>query len=549
MKKEDSINQTGKMPNFWFCAGLLVILMVSIMTRDITRPFYGLHSWAEASGAWAARSHLIYGLKYTKGVSTWAVGYPPKKDPERYFDHPQLGCLIKAASMYIFGINEWGSRISKTISDLISLIIFLKILRGLLDDKTAILAGLIYTLFPLTGYFGTGTWVTLIGFWAIWCYLVLIRSLQNAPEPKLVHRIGLAASLFLTLQFGWHGFFCPFAIGVHYVARCIFRRQLPDKGLLAILIIAPLSSLALNFTIMAAGYGWDFTKIVELYKWRSAKGEMPEFQWGAWLAKLWEFGVTNFTTPILITTIAYLTFGQLIVFMGQKPEGQNERRPRQFPQFCLFAIIPLSQLLLLRGALWKHQTWERPLGPLIAIAAALGVMLLADILKKLHRRLAHLGTVALVGLFLVYCIIGTNYYYAVRWQPPEKIEMFKMLNQRIPPNKALLSFEPLIVHQHKAKGAFYRPEIAWYLDRDIVQANTLEQVQEYAKTGNFPYYLVPAVDGLAPLIKPLQKKYEFQYIPGVESETTKDGKFLKAGMYPYMIFNLNSKPVGQGEGA
>ncbi len=548
MKKKDSLNQPNKTLNFWLCAGLLVVLLCSIKTRDITRPFYGLHSWAQASGTWAARSHVKYGLGYTKGMSTWAVGDPPAENPQRYLDHPQLAVLTLSLFMRVFGVNEWSCRVGGTILDIITLIVFLKILKGLTNDKTALLAGLIYVLFPITGYFGLGNSATLTVFLALWCYLVLIDSIRNGPAPSAIHKIGLAISLFLALQISWTGFFYAFAIGVHYIGQCVFRRRMPDKGLLAILILAPLSSLFLNFIIMAAGYGWDFQRIIELYKWRSAKGEMQVFEWwgkDGWFPKFWEFALTNFTLPILITAIVYLTFGQLFVFMETKPSEENKRRSRQFPQFWLFFITPVSQLLVLRGALWRHQTWERPLGPFIAIAAALGVMLLADILKKVHRRLATASTVLLMGVFLIFCVIGTNYYYGIRWQSPAKIKMFKMLNRNISPDKALLSFEPFIVHQHKAKGAFYRPEIAWYLDRDIVQARSLAEVQKHALTGRFPYYLVPAVDTLGPLISQLRKNYTFEYIQGDPGERTKDGKFLRASMRPYMIFDLNSRLTGQ----
>lgn len=116
-----------------------------------------------------------------------------------------------------------------------------------------------------------------------------------------------------------------------------------------------------------------------------------------------------------------------------------------------------------------------------------------------------------------------------------------MLNEKIPPDKALLSFEDFIVNQHKAKGGFYRPEIAWYLDREIVQATTLEQIQKNAQTGKFPYYLVPTVNQLSQLINSLNQTYKYQYIPGDEGARTKDGKFLRAGMMPYIIFDLTSK--------
>jgi len=417
----------------------------------------------------------------------------------------------------------------------------------LLDDKTALLAGLLFCLFPLTGYFGVGgaaMWVMPTALLTIWCYLVVIGALKNGPQPKKSHKYLLAILLFAILQVGWEGFFYALAIGVHYVARCIHRRQFPDKALLAILIIAPLSSLVLDFVILIAGRGWDMQGIIEVYKWRSGAGERGTHLWSAWFARLWEFAVLNFTLPVLITAIGYLTFGQLLVFAAPASGKQKPEVSRRFPQFWLFLMIPAFQLFILKGALWPHQYWERPLAPLIAIAAALGVMLLYDVLKKVNQKFAVAGIVVLVGVFGVSCMIGTNYYYAIRWQQPAKIEMFKMLNQKIQPDKALLSFEALIVDQYKAKQASYRPEIAWYLDRDIVPAKSFAEVQKHVLTGRYPYYLIPAVDGLAPLINQLQKRYKFQYVRGAPGERTKDNKFLKAGMLPYMIFDLNSSAGG-----
>ncbi|MHC4115614.1 MAG: hypothetical protein ACYSSL_09915 [Planctomycetota bacterium] len=186
-----------------------------------------------------------------------------------------------------------------------------------------------------------------------------------------------------------------------------------------------------------------------------------------------------------------------------------------------------------------------PLGPLVAIAAAQGVLVIADILKKIHPLPAVVSTIIFLGTSLGFCMVGTDYYYGIRWQPEAKIKMFKMLNELIPPDKALLSFEPFIVNQHESKGAFYRPEYAWYLDREIVPAQTMQVVEKQAMTGRFPYYLVPQVQKLMPLIDQLAKKYKYQYVPGKAGET-KNGKFYRAGMMPYLIFNLTGdEPVSR----
>lgn len=536
----------GLQGNFWVFGGLVCILLVSILGRDMGRPFTGLHSWGEAHAPWVTRVHLKYGLGYTKGYITWAVGDPPTQNPVRYLDHPQLSILIDAVFMAILGINDWSLRVVNVLATVITLLLFLKILRGLADDKAALLAGLLFCLFPLTGYFGVYMWLYPLLFWAIWAYLVLIKGLKDGPEPRATHKWALAAGLFLALQISWEGFFFALGIGVHYVCRCIRRRQFPDKQLLAILVIAPLSSLIIDFTILAAGRGWDFQRLFELYKWRAGAGEMERHDWGKWFAQLWEHAVTNFSLPVLIIGIGYLTLGQLYVFTTRTSPKERPELWRAFPQFWLFLLPAVFQLFMLKGALWKHQAWERPLTPVVSIAAALGILLLADIVAKIRPLLGKICTAALVGIITICCARGLNYYCSITHFSPEKVKLFKMLNERIPPDKMLLSFETFKVKQHPAKGEHYRPEVAWYLDRETVQATALSEIQKQAQTGRFPCYLMPTTyydketsAYLAKLSNELQQRYKVEaYLPA------DPGGPNRAPMLPYLIFDLQSKAAG-----
>lgn len=532
------INSENKTTNgFWLYVVLILVFFTINLSRDIARPFYGLHSWAQASGAWAVRSHVKYGFAYTKGISTWAVGNPPKQAPQRYWDHPQLNVLIATVFMKLFGINEWALRVGSIFISILTMLVFILLLRDIADEKTAIISAAIYALFPLTAYFGLSSWALLLGYLSIWLYLIITGN--TARTPKKFHYILLAIALFLAIQFDWVGFFFAMGIGVHYVLTCLVKKKFPQWNLLIILSIAPLSSMLLNFIVMAGGYGWDITKITDLYKWRSAKGEMQQMQsfgWNAWFAKMWEFASTNFSVPAILAALSYLTIGQLFVFT--MPKDKNGKRALQFPFLSLFFLIPFFQLFILRGCLWRHQTWEQPLAPLIAISSALMILMIGEILKN-KKYFAFAAQIAIVVILMISFIIGTNYYYDVRWQSPAKIDMLKMLNKQIPPDKGLLSFEDFIVNQNEAKGGFIRPEIAWYLDREIVPAQSIKQIKQYAATGQYPYYLVPMVNELSGLITQLKQDYQFEYVPGDPGESTKDGKFLKAGMYPYMIFSLN----------
>ena len=72
----------------------------------------------------------------------------------------------------------------------------------------------------------------------------------------------------------------------------------------------------------------------------------------------------------------------------------------------------------------------------------------------------------------------------------------------------------------------------------------MEEITEKAETGRYPYYLVPQVEQLMPLIGQLNQRYKYQYVPGHEGEITKGGKFLKAGMMSYLIFDLSRSTAG-----
>ena len=179
-----------------------------------------------------------------------------------------------------------------------------------------------------------------------------------------------------------------------------------------------------DFIIMAIGYG-DYHKIIDLFKWRAGSGEMKEHDWGKWFARAWEHGATNFTIPVLITTILYLTIGQLIVFMDNASDKLSSKKSRRFWHFWLFFMIPVFQLFTLKGALWPHQTWERPFVFLIAIATAQAVLLLRDLIKKANERLANVAAVTLICVLFAFCAAGTNYYYEIKWQSPEKVKMWR----------------------------------------------------------------------------------------------------------------------------
>ncbi|MCK4628763.1 MAG: glycosyltransferase family 39 protein [Sedimentisphaerales bacterium] len=438
---------------YWLIGTAMIALTVAVMVvelrplsfRPFNGPFYGLHSWARATGSWSARSHAHYGLGYTKGFTTWAVGDPPTENPKRYVDHPQLPTLLMGGVMAIFGANDWTPQLVRIITTVIGMLILLKVLRELFEEKTALLAMLFLGLLPLMGYFGVGGWLFVITSWALWRYLILIESLSDGPSPKTRHLVEFAIALFLMVQLNWSGLFYAFTFGLHYVLRCVFRRGKLHPAVLVILIVMPLTSLAMNFAVMRAGYGGETQKIFDLYKWRATKDEGGNIQAGQWFSTLKKHSVSNFTWPVLVLLIGhcgYLLAGRVVLFFrGASPGGRRPRRtgprggtdgtsstmpdkprlPRDFPQIWLFLLPGVILLIVFRGLVREHQYWLRPFAPFVAISASLGLMMIADILRKIHRRAALAGVIAGVIIVVVFCTRGLAAYRQIRWQSPRTI--------------------------------------------------------------------------------------------------------------------------------
>ena len=528
---------------FWIGAALLGALMMVTLMRDLHRPICGLHSWAEAHSSWFGRTQLKYGMGYTKGLKTWAVGDPPKENPTRYLDHPQVQTLLNATGMYIFGWREdapWEVKDSAMrkvglVLALATLALLLMLLRGLLGDCAALLAGLFYVMFPLTGYFGVGSWIMPTVLLAIWCYAVLIGGVPGGPTAKARHIWGLAICLFMALQFDWSGFFYAAGIGVHYVGRCAFGKEWPKGKLLAVLIAAPLLSLALDFVIMAYGYGWEWKKIYDLFMWRATTGEKKVYTYGNLWADFWRHARTNFSVAVLIAAGVGLAW-QLVRTVWRWSAGKGSAAlGRGFPFLWVFLLPGVFQILTFKGALEQHQTWERPLSFFVAIGAALGVMLVGDLVGKLGRWLGGAAMAIVIGVICVQCAAGLDYYCGERYYSPTLVRMWQKLNAEIPPAKKLLAWHHYTITQHESKGTHYRPEVAWYLDREIVAAKSLAEIERQARTGQYPRYLIPYIRDLQPLWKQLQARYSWEYIAG----DPKMGRDWRYGAF--MIFNLERR--------
>jgi len=522
-----------QMPGFWerhFWLLACGVVLISVIARVfdfsiappgydglvITEPFCGLHSWDLADRAWAARSHVKYGLGYTKGLRTLVVGNPPPEHPQYDVSEPPLETWILAAGMLLLGTEDWSVRLFEVLLAVPCLFLILLVLRKLYGGACALLTGLLLVLMPLSGYFGFNPLMVLLALWALYEYLLLTGRLGEEPTAQGRHLLGLAVALFVIVQVNWVGVFYAFVIGVHYVVRCLIRQQVRWKVMTA-LALPSLLSLALSISMMAWGFrnniaveaatrppaevkidrgklmpplvykvgpqekdtAWGMMKT--LYQWRSREGELASFSWRAWVGQNLVFAYTNFTAPILLCLAGYLLYlliAHLYILDRQviNPPGVDSAKkpikiPYSFTHMWFFLLPALLFLFTFKGLFWKHQYWQAPFALFVALGAAWGLLLLCEAFEGAHRWFGKSIVAALIVVIAIFSNQGLASYRAVRWHSPRTIELFRQLNKQIPPDKGLLTFKDFVIQQNRAKVASYREEYAWYLDREMAVAN------------------------------------------------------------------------------
>jgi hypothetical protein len=306
---------------------------------------------------------------------------------------------------------------------------------------------------------------------------------------------------------------------------------------------------------MLDGFNWDYKRAMELFLWRAGKGEMTatmqSFDWGAWFDKFWQFAVTNFTIPVIVLAIV-----GVLAHVGRRVaayvKARNTKKPVPLlagsPQLLLLLMPGVLQLFILRGALWKHQYWELPLAPFLAIAVTLCLLVPWDLLnKKVGKPLAAVAIVAVLAIIAVPCVQGANYYYGIRWQHPDRIALWKELNRLVPADKSLLTFDPvldnLLVTQSEAKGEVIRAEPAWYIDRPIMQVPSKPEVQAtYAGLANANARAVQVMNNLVGNLPPNARDFMLEAARGKAEDTLRlEVHKLALQNIPKIIAELESK--------
>ncbi len=541
------------------------------LTRDLGEPWIGLHDWNGAFFSQLARNQIRYPFALHNGMPIVAVGAeaPAEADQSFYSTHPPGLVWLVAAWMSVFGESEAIARLLPIICSLPTLALLLRLWRQAFGPAHSALAGLFYSVMPLSVYFGRMVdheavclfLMTVVG--TLWIGFEYSRaSLDLADRPTSIGKYGprsyaILAGMCMTvialIWVDWAG--CLFA---GLFALLLVRRSIAAKNGLrgpcaAVVVAMALATCTMLTFLVYAGLDGRWSDLIAIFTSRAsdASGDAPGRSLAA-PGSAWINTEVNLTLPLIILAIAGLMFSiRMRMSGGLRPKPRpntatiGAAEPNQDPAQCDAASV--LGLISLTGVIWLalfyrqylfHQYWIFYLGPMVASLAAGAVITLARLFEARRRRVVQVLLAAAVATTLSHEISGIHRYYSAH--PPSleaDVNAWRGIAELTRPDDRIVLFrDPTFV---ETRGGYtFRniipPQFAYYADRAFTVEPDFNRVVELADShALFVMRLDDAVRFSAGL-KPLRRLHPEQLM----------GE-------RYVIFDLRQPLIGglQGRGA
>jgi len=444
---------------------LLVIAAALVRSRGIDRPWsHGDHNgWGGAFYSNIARNYVRYGYLETRFAPIITTGVTPPEDRRYYLTHPPLIGLAVSVAFHLFGEHEWSARLVPLLFGLGSIVLLFRIGSKVASREIGLVAAALFSLAPLETLYGAhvdpqGPPVTF--------FALLLLVAYDERRPLLG-----AAALVLGAGFDWPIHYLSGLLAFHALFFRAERRRwavgllagsllLVTTFLLYARIVAPhRRQQYLQSTPFDAFLFWSDVR-VSPDRIPGRPIEAPTLR--AWLARMEKHLDSLYTLPLLLLA-AY---------------GAAGTRSRGGGPSALWILLlwGLAHILLFPLGAFVHDYWSMYLAPGLSLAAASGLVRVADALRRGRTLLLASSSVAL-SLFLLAAGIRL-----VDSLPREPAALGRKLHELTAPDEGILVLNPL-----DARDAYYADRVI----RDGVNRLALFQDAFRGAVG-YRYFVVPA---------------------------------------------------------
>lgn len=471
---------------FRIAIGLILVVYAVGLTRGLSEPWTGLHDWNGAFFSQLARNFLRYPFSMHHGMPVVAMGRQvPLPDECSYYPrHPPALVWLVAAAFAIVGESEAAARAVSVGFSVAGLALLIQIVARVRDRATALAAGAIYALMPMTVFFGRMVDHEPI---CLFCMLAAIACWQRLEDARTAGPArsaafaGWSAAIVGMVWIDWPGLLFS---GLFFLA--LIRTWKLGRMKRSVILVAGMVIIVSCVSILAylvnVGFKGRWLELVAMFQ--SRREPVTEPGWSAPFGHI----VRNLTWPVLIAALTGIAILPLARFFAKKPlEDINIIAINNAP------FVGLG-LLLLTGLVWAlafwrqfqiHEYWMFYLGPPAAAGAACAFGIAYRYVRKRTRAADALALLAAVAIIMG-CVRGTNDYFAKVSYPPKDVLAWKGAARATNPDERIvLNWNPIRSEWH---GAFeFRnivpPQMTYYLDRAFVVVTDKGELDRLARAG------------------------------------------------------------------
>lgn len=442
---------------------LLVIAAALVRSRGIDRPWsHGDHNgWGGAFYSNIARNYVRYGYLETRFAPVISTGNTPPEERRYYLTHPPFIGLAVSVAFHLFGEHEWSARLVPLLFGLGSIVLVFRIGSKVASREIGLVAAALFSLAPLETLYGAhvdpqGLPVT---FFAL---LLLLAYEEGRPL------VG-AGALVLGAGFDWP---------IHYLSGLLAFHSLflrPERRRWAVGLLAGSLLLVSTFLLYARFVAphprqqyLQSTPFDSLLFWSGVRVppdripgrpiEMPAPV--EWLVRMVSHLDSLYTLPLLALAVLGAVFA---------PRGASSA-------LAILLLWGLAHILLFPLGAFVHDYWSMYLAPGLALAAASGLVRIADSLRR-GRTLFLTASSTALSLFLL-----TAGVRRVDSLPREPAALGTKLHELTGPDEGILMLNPI-----DARDAYYADRVI----RDGV--NRLALFEEALRGSvRYRYFVVPA---------------------------------------------------------
>ncbi len=446
------------------------------LTHEITRPWNGMHEWNGALYSLFARNLLRYPWEIHHGMPIIAVGDAAPAAHERsiYPNHPAGLAWLVAGAFLLLGESEWAARLAPIVASLGSVGLLMLLVRRRWGVEISIITGLVYSVCPMTVYFGR-----MVNHEPICLFLMLaaVAAWDKVMEPgsKSGAR-GRAIAVWiiaiaLCVWVDWAGalFGGLFAV---YVVWLTVRRRVPVTVCVLCLAGIVISTAGMLLHVVWGGFGGRVGDLAQVFFSRSSPKPID------WPETTWRYAAGNLTWPGLFLG----TVGLLLVVRDYVVRLKMGPAPRLHGLGVLFATGVLWLVIFWRQ-FQMHNYWMFYLGPLSSLGIAWAILSIRDAVDKAARQPARVVLFVLLVVVAGFGFYGASAYYRYETLPPGNILAWREVRRMTSSDQRILVFpESTPVDQWGETRVRYinPPHFPYYADRLFDSEDDLDRVVERA---------------------------------------------------------------------